>query len=63
MFCLDEDMIQEDSMTRTYYYDMNDEKDAAQCRFNWNWEVNNLKNNPITGPYPILGVTQPCSGY
>ena len=54
-------MIQTDSMTRTYYYDMTDEKDAAQCRFNWNWEVNNLKNNNIPGPYPIQGVTQPCT--
>ena len=62
VFCMDDDMIQTDNMARTYYYDMTDEREAAQCRFNWNWEVNNLKNNDITGPYPLVD-TPDCPGY
>ena len=41
---------------------MNDEKDAAQCRFNWNWEVNGMFNNDIPGPYPFE-TTPDCPGY
>lgn len=62
VFCLDDSDFQSDTMTQTHYYDMTDPKDAAQCRFNWNWEVNRLFNNYITGPYP-LSDTPNCPGY
>ena len=62
VFCLDDNAFQSQTMTRTYYYDMNDEKDAAQCRFNWNWEVTGSFNNDITGPYPLPS-TPNCPGY
>ena len=62
VFCVDDNAFQSQTMTRTYYYDMNDAKDAAQCRFNWNWEVTGSFNNDITGPYP-LDSTPDCPGY
>ena len=62
VFCVDDNAFQPQTMTRTYYYDMNDVKDAAQCRFNWNWEVNGAFNNDITGPYPLPS-TPNCPGY
>ena len=62
VFCVDDNAFQSQTMTRTYYYDMNDAKDAAQCRFNWNWEVTGAFNNDITGPYP-LDSTPDCPGY
>ena len=62
VFCVNDNDIQSQTMTRTYYYDMNDYQDAAQCRFNWNWEVTGTFNNDITGPYP-LDNTPDCPGY
>ena len=62
VFCMDDNGFQSQTMTRTYYYDMNDEKDAAQCRFNWNWEMIGMFNNDITGPYPLPS-TPNCPGY
>ena len=62
VFCVDDNDFQAQTTTRTYYYDMNDPKDAAQCRHNWNWEVNGMFNNDIIGPYP-LGNTPNCPGY
>ena len=62
VFCVNDEDFNEQSTTRTYYYDMNDPKDAAQCRHNWNWEVNGMFNNDIIGPYP-LGNTPNCPGY
>ena len=62
VFCVSDNDFQGQTTTRTYYYDMNDEKDAAQCRFNWNWEVTGTFNNDITGPYP-LDDTPDCPGY
>ena len=40
---------------------MNNERDAAQCRYNWNWEVTGMFNNDIEGPYP-LDDTPDCPG-
>ena len=62
VFCLNNTDFQSSSITQTYYYDMTDPKDAAQCRFNWNWEVTGSFNNDITGPYP-LSDTPNCPGY
>ena len=59
VFCLDDNHFQSSLMTRTYYYDMNNAIDAIQCRYNWNWEVNGMFNNNITGPYP-LDTTPDC---
>ena len=53
VFCLDDNDFQSQTMTRTYYYDMTNVIDAVQCRYNWNWEVNGIFNNDITGPYPL----------
>ena len=53
VFCVNDEDFQSLTMTRTYYYDMNDEREAAQCRFNWNWEATGSFNNDITGPYPL----------
>ena len=53
VFCLDDNDFQSQTMTRTYYYDMTNIVDAVQCRYNWNWEVNGIFNNDITGPYPL----------
>ena len=36
-----------------WYYDMNDEKEVAQCRFTWNWEMGDTINvYAPTGPFP-----------
>ena len=35
------------------YYDMEDEKEIAQCRFTWNWEMDDTSNVYATaGPFP-----------
>ena len=41
------------------YYDMTDEKERAQCRFTWNWEMSNTVNTYGDGPYPN-NETDPC---
>ena len=36
-----------------WYYDMNDEKEIAQCRFTWNWEMSDTINMYApAGPFP-----------
>jgi len=36
-----------------WYYDMNDEKEVAQCRFTWNWEMDDTVNvYAPSGPFP-----------
>ena len=62
VFCVNDEDFQSQTMTRTNYYDMTDEKDAAQCRYNWNWEATGSFNNYITGPYPLES-TLDCPGY
>ena len=61
VMCMDPDKI-ESNMKQTFYYDMSDVKDAAQCRFNWNWEATLTYNNDIVGPYPLPDA-QHCPGY
>ena len=61
VICMDSKYISS-SMKQTYYYNMEDKKDAAQCRYNWNWEVVGVFNNDITGPFPLPS-TQHCSLY
>ena len=34
------------------YYNMEDEKEVAQCRYTWNWEYGGNINNSNAGPYP-----------
>ena len=35
------------------YYDMNNEKDVAKCRYTWNWEMGDTMNvYAPSGPYP-----------
>ena len=62
VFCVDDADYQAQTTIKTYYYDMNNEMDVKQCRFNWNWEVNGMFNNDITGPYPLEN-TPNCPGY
>ena len=44
------------------YYDLDDEKERAQCRYTWNWE---LKSGDVdydmNGPYPRRGNMQYCN--
>ena len=36
-----------------WYYDMNDEKEVAQCRFTWDWEMGDTVNvYAPAGPFP-----------
>ena len=36
-----------------FYYDLEDEKDTAQCRFTWNWELrDNQRQYAPAGPFP-----------
>ena len=62
VFCVDDADYQAQTTIKTYYYDMNNDMDVKQCRFNWNWEVNGMFNNDINGPYP-LDDTPNCPGY
>ena len=38
--------------TNYWYYDMNDEKEIAQCRYTWNWEYLVNPKYSTAGPYP-----------
>ena len=38
--------------TNYWYYDMNDEKEVAQCRYTWNWEYLVSPKYTVSGPYP-----------
>ena len=43
-----------------WYYDMEDEKEVAQCRFTWNWEMGDTVNvYAPAGPFPNDN-TYPC---
>ena len=36
-----------------WYYDMEDEKEVTQCRFNWNWEMGDTVDvYAPAGPFP-----------
>ena len=43
-----------------WYYDMEDEKEVAQCRFTWDWEMGDTVNvYAPAGPFPNDN-TDPC---
>ena len=41
------------------YYDMSDDKEVNQCRFTWNWEMDDRLNTYGDDPYPNEN-TEPC---
>jgi len=51
-----------DSRENLWYYDMYSEQEKAQCRFTWNWEVNepSVVYSPV-GPFPNVN-TAHCPG-
>ena len=51
-----------DSSWSYWYYDMYSEQEKAQCRFTWNWEVNELSvvYSPV-GPFPNVNTVH-CPG-
>ena len=42
------------------YYDMSDDKEVNQCRFTWNWEMDDRLNTYGDDPYPNEN-TEPCN--
>ena len=44
--------VSSDLISNYWYYDMTDEKEIAQCRFTWNWELFDEFSRYSTGPYP-----------
>ena len=44
------------------YYDLEDEKEIAQCRFTWNWELKSgSREYAPAGPFPNSGNLQYCT--
>ncbi|KAK8821806.1 hypothetical protein WA556_002251 [Blastocystis sp. ATCC 50177/Nand II] len=43
------------------YYDLNDERERAQCRYTWNWELKSGEREyAANGPFPNRGNLQYC---
>ena len=46
-----------------YYYDLEDERERAQCRFTWNWELKSPNVEYVTnGPFPNSENMNYCTG-